>query len=62
MNRIREFRKEKGIKQASLAKEANISIGYLSHLERGERENPSYAVMKSIANALGKTIGEVFNE
>lgn len=62
MNRIKEFRKEQGIKQECLAKEAKISKGYLSHLEKGERKNPSYIVMKNIANALGKSISEVFTE
>jgi len=60
MNRIKEFREQQGIKQAVLAEEAKISVGYLSHLERGEKENPSYRVMKNIADALGKSIGEVF--
>lgn len=60
MNRIREIREQLGIKQAILAKEAKISVGYLSHLENGDKKNPSYRVMQSIADALGKTIGEVF--
>lgn len=60
MNRIKEIREQLGIKQVALANDAKISVGYLSHLERGEKENPSYNVMKNIADALGKSIGEVF--
>lgn len=60
MNRIKEFREEQGMKQAVLANKANVSVGYLSHLERGDKKNPSYRVMKNIADSLGKTIGDVF--
>lgn len=60
MNKIKEFRELQGLKQDGLAKMANISKGYLSHLERGERGNPSYKVMKSIADALNKNISQIF--
>lgn len=59
-NKIRKFRKEKGLTQKDLAKSCKISIGYLSHLEKGSRVNPSTEVMESIAYALEKSIPEVF--
>lgn len=62
MNRIKKLREEQGIKQSALAKDAHISKGYLSRLENGCKENPSYTVMKNFANALGKNIGEVFDD
>lgn len=45
-----------------LAKIAGVSAGYLCHLEKGSRNNPSIDVMNSISNALNKTIEEVFFE
>ncbi|MCL2355476.1 MAG: helix-turn-helix domain-containing protein, partial [Oscillospiraceae bacterium] len=43
-----------------LADLAGVSAGYLCHLERGTRRNPSIEVMDNIAIALDKTIMEVF--
>ena len=60
MNQIREIREEQGITQVKLAEKSRLSVGYLSHLENGSRENPSYKTMSSIAKALKKEIGEVF--
>jgi len=62
MNKIREFRLEQGYKLEHFAELCNLSSGYISHLESGSRSNPSYKVMKDIAKALNKTIGEVFEE
>ena len=59
-NKIRKYRKEKGMKQKDLADKSGISIGYLSHLEKGSRVNPSTEVMEKIASALDKTIPELF--
>lgn len=59
-NKIREYRKGKDMKLSQLAKKSNLSMGYLSHLERGSRKNPSYKVMKQISLALEKEISEIF--
>ncbi len=59
-NRIRDYRKEKGMNLEELAKKAGISTGYLCHLEKGTRMNPSTKIMESIAQTLGKTITEIF--
>lgn len=40
-NKIRKYRKEKGMKLEQMAKEVGISVGYLCHLEKGTRSNPS---------------------
>ena len=61
-NHIRKLREEKGIKLWELAEQAGISIGYLCHLEKGTRKNPSFDVMNNISQALGKNILEVFGE
>ena len=60
MNRIREIREKLGMTKVELAERAEVSVGYLSHLENGSRDNPSYKAMSRIAKALNKEIGEVF--
>ena len=42
MNNINAIRKQKKLTLNELAKKTNISIGYLCHLEKGSRKNPSY--------------------
>ena len=60
INKIKVIREEKGMTLEKLAKLAGISAGYLCHLEKGTRKNPSIEVMDSISSALDKTIMEVF--
>ena len=62
INKIKKIRNEKGITLEKLANLAGISPGYLCHLERGNRKNPSIEVMNNISNALNKSIAEVFFE
>ena len=59
-NKMREIRKEKGITLGELSISTGISVGYLCHLERGTRKNPSMHIMALIAEGLNKTIIEVF--
>ncbi len=59
-NRIKEYRKEKGMTLVELAEQIGISTGYLCHLENGSRSNPSTKVMEKISSILGKTVAEVF--
>lgn len=59
-NRMKQIRKEIGMTLEELSSKTGISVGYLSHLERGTRENPTICVMDKIAYALGKSLLEVF--
>ena len=59
-NRIREIRRRKGYTLEYVASVAGISIGYLCHLEKGTRNNPSLEVMEKISKALNKSVAEVF--
>lgn len=61
-NRIRKYRKQSGMSLDEMAKTVGISTGYLCHLERGTRRNPSTELMEKIAKALKKTIPEIFFE
>ncbi len=60
-NKIREIRKEEGIKQYILAEMTGLSEGYICHLEKGTRDNPSYKTMVKISRALKRQVQEVFN-
>jgi len=62
INKIKAIREEKGMTLEKLAGLAGVSAGYLCHLERGSRKNPSIEVMNKIADALEKTITQVFFE
>lgn len=61
-NYINKIRKEKGITLAELSTLSGVSIGYLCHLEKGSRKNPSFEVMERISKSLGKTITEIFSK
>lgn len=61
-NYINKIRKEKGITLSELSMRSGISVGYLCHLEKGTRKNPSLEVMERIAESLGKTITEIFSK
>ena len=62
INKIKKIREKKGMTLEKLAELSGISAGYLCHLERGTRKNPSIEVMDRIAKALDKTIIELFFE
>lgn len=59
-NHIREFRTKLNLSQIELAYITGLSNSYLSHLEKGERANPSLSAMKKIANALNCEISDIF--
>ena len=50
--RVRSVRQRRGLTQESLASSLDISIAYVSLIERGGR-NPPYTTVVAIANALG---------
>lgn len=60
MNNINKYRKEQKMSLSNLAEKSGFSIGYICHLEKGSRNNPTYVTMKKIANALGKSITDIF--
>lgn len=59
-NQIKKVRKEKGLTLLKLSDLSGVSVGYLCHLEKGSRNNPSIEVMEKISEALNKTITEIF--
>lgn len=61
-NSIKKYRKELGMNLEEMSKKIGISTGYLCHLEKGTRKNPSREVMEKISYALEKSIPEIFFE
>ena len=53
---IRRLRTQKGLTQVQLAKRARVSQAYVALLEGRVRSNPSIAVAKRLAKALGVPI------
>jgi transcriptional regulator with XRE-family HTH domain len=60
--RIREIRKQRGLKGRVLASMAGISPEYLSRLELGKNKNPSIRVIEKVALVLDEPIYNFFSE
>jgi transcriptional regulator with XRE-family HTH domain len=50
--RLRKERKAAGLTQADLARMADVTQGYISKLERGDRVTPRFDILDRIARAL----------
>ncbi len=50
--RVRDHRRNKGLTQEALAQSLDLSVAYVSLIERGGR-NPPYTTVVAIARALG---------
>lgn len=61
-NNIYELRIQQGLSQEKLAELSKLSVGYICHLEKGSRKNPTYNTMIKISKALNKAVGDVFRE
>jgi transcriptional regulator with XRE-family HTH domain len=58
---LRELRQEKGWTLRKLSVKSDISLGYLSELERGQKEASS-EVLASLANALAIPLHQIIIE
>jgi transcriptional regulator with XRE-family HTH domain len=56
---LKTLRIHRGLTQTQLAKRAKLPQSYIACLERGTRTNPSLAVLRRLAKALGTTIEEL---
>lgn len=56
---IKKFRELNNYSMNALAKKCNMSVGYLSDIEKNKKENPSIDILKKIAKALGVTINDL---
>ena len=57
---LRHLRKEKGLTLEDLAERAEISVSYLSHIERGTRQSP-LTTLETLARILGVNLYELFS-
>ena len=57
MSMLKTLRTHRGFTQTTLARRAKTSQPYIALLERGEKRNPSLAVLRRLAKALGTTVG-----
>lgn len=60
ITKIKYYRLRKGLTLKELSVITGLSIGYLCHLEKGTRNNPSYNTMSQICSALNQEISNVF--
>jgi len=56
---IRKLREAQGLTQEGLARKAKVTQGYVSHLEKGLKKNPSLPTLKKLARALGVPVTEL---
>ncbi|MCB6364934.1 helix-turn-helix domain-containing protein [Intestinibacillus massiliensis] len=57
---VERYRKLAGLSKFQLAIDADVDVKHLRAIERGEH-NPTLVTIERIANALGVTIGKLFD-
>jgi DNA-binding XRE family transcriptional regulator len=60
-NKIRQLRRGRGMTQEILAQASDLSVAYVSLIERGSR-NPAFTTLAVIARALGVPLSEICGE
>lgn len=58
---LRDFRQRKGYTLRQVASRASVALGYLSEVERGQKEASS-EILASVADALGTPISTIMRE
>lgn len=56
--KVRSYRHERGMTQEALADSLDLSVAYVSLIERGGR-NPPYTTVVAIAQALGISTSDI---
>lgn len=59
--RLREQRRSRGLTQEALAEALDLSVAYVSLIERGGR-NPPYTTVVAIARALGVPVSRIVDD
>jgi transcriptional regulator with XRE-family HTH domain len=57
--KIKELRKQKGLKQAELAERIEVTVDFISLVERGIYA-PSFKNIEKLADAFGVPVAELF--
>ena len=58
---LRDFRQQKGATLRQISSRANVALGYLSEVERGQKEASS-EILASIAEALDMPLSDILHE
>jgi transcriptional regulator with XRE-family HTH domain len=58
---LRELRAAKGMTQEDLAKKSKVTRPYIAKIETGGKTNPSIAVLRRLAKALGVPVAELLS-
>jgi transcriptional regulator with XRE-family HTH domain len=58
--RVRALRRERGLSQEALGQLVGLHRIYIGEFERGKRQNPTLANLRSIALALGVPVRDLF--
>lgn len=58
---LRDFRLQKGRTLRQVAGEASVALGYLSEVERGQKEASS-EILAAVAEALGTPLSQIMGE
>lgn len=56
--KLKQFRKRRRMTQEALAREADMSVGYIARLETG-RHDPKLSTLQRLARALGVPVTEL---
>ena len=59
-HRLARLRKQRKLTQEKLAEAANISVDFISLMERGQRA-PSFDTLERLANALNIKVADLFD-
>ena len=59
---LKTLRLARGYRQIDPAKRAKVTNVYLSQLETGRKKNPSLAVVRRLAKALGVPVTELLGD
>ena len=60
INNLRKIRKSKNLTIQELSELSGVSMGYICHVEKGSRQNPSRDVMEKISKVLEEPIIKIF--
>jgi XRE family transcriptional regulator of biofilm formation len=60
--RIRKYRKERGLSLSELADRAGVAKSYLSSIERNLQSNPSVQFLEKVSSVLGVSVNTLILE
>ena len=61
-HRVRELRRERGLTQEGLARQADVSLNAVHKLEMGRITDPHFSTLEAIAHGLGMTVSQLVGE